>query len=381
MSLNSVFKQPETDQHSLGVLKFHLGGQFIQDSPGVLKKPDPQNSATDLIDTRELEVAEIEHFAEIPDFTETTRSANPIVVKSPTSCHAIDGWELIEKARAQSESRIVCTIFHIPEYSATEIAIQKTAIRMMPIGGKGFYPELIRNTRHLYNMLVASSENSIIFGHGGARRGANYTDNKNDNTRQVLADRLGKSVTTINHYIAHGEYLSDDAMESFVGSKATKKFFEAAQINKKDLIKILEGAGESEDVIREEISRVVLGWFEEYKENGKITSLHQSDENSENSDEGDTSQGDENNPRTLENFEPWGGNSDTNDSGLPTIESVNDEIKEIGESLIVLAGNKEADTAQCIELIQSHILSLSILIQKLQFIENQNNNNNTKEEK
>jgi len=380
MSLNGISSKSEMDQNSQGVLKFHLGGQINQDSSGVLEKPAAQNFEANFIATQELEIAEIEHFTEIPDFTETTKSSRPIVVKSPTSCHCIDGWELIEKARAQGESRIICTIFHIPEYSATEVAIQKTAIRVMPLGGRCSYPELIRNACRLYKM-IASSENPVIFGHGGARRGTNYTDNKHDNIRQVLADRLGKSVTTINHYLTYGKYLSDEAMESLVESKATKKFFEAAQINKKDLIKILEGVGENEDVIREEISQTMLGWHDEYEENGKITSLHQSDESSENSDEEDMPQGDESNPRTLENFEPWEGNSDANDSDLPTRESINDEIKGIGESLICLAGDKEADTAQCIELVQSYILSLSILIQKFQFIENQNNNNNTKEEK
>ena len=180
-----------------------------QDSQGGLKSSQTTQSISSQPVIAELDIENIQPFKQIPDYTCHTISPVPIVVISPTSCSCIDGWDLIQGAKSAGCSTIACYAYYIPKHCETEIAIQKVAVRTMPQGGTCSYAELVRNARILFYMLMAAAENPVVFSHGGARKGVNYIDNREENIRELLAERLGKSKTTINKYLSHGEYLID----------------------------------------------------------------------------------------------------------------------------------------------------------------------------
>ena len=347
---------------------------------GVLKKPDPPNFNTPREDIEDLPISEIDHFIDIPDYIKATRSKCPIVVKSPTSCHCIDGWNLIEKALVQGESRIICTIFYIPEYSKTELSIQKTAIRTMAIGGICSYPELIRNAYHLYKAMIGSSENPVIFSHGGARRGENYTNNKEDSVIKVLANRLEKSESTVKQYINFAEYLSNEAMGILIESKAKKAFFEEAASNKKIFTKNMRGAGESDETITAAVSDKMLLWLEEFKENnGKIGPVVYEDVQSEDADES---------PEKLscklnlpQNFEHRTPNEESENIDEPTEEDIRMELRKIGVDLVKLANNKSKTPPDLAIEAKQQVLVITKLIQWISFLDKQEHTTTEKEEK
>jgi len=380
MDLESIFTGMKKDQDSRGDLKLSNQGQTDQDSLGVLKKPDPPNFNTPREDIEDLPISEIEHFTEIPDYIKTTRSKCPIVVKSPTSCHCIDGWELIEKALVQGESRIICTIFYIPEYSKTELSIQKTAIRTMAIGGKCSYPELIRNAYHLYKAMIGSSENPVIFSHGGARRGENYTNNKEDSVIKVLANRLEKSESTVKQYINFAEYLSNEAMGILIESKAKKAFFEEAASNKKIFTKNMRGASESDETITAAVSDKMLLWLEEFKENnGTIKPVVYENVQSEDADES---------PEKLscklnlpQNFEHRTPNEESESIDEPTEEDIRMEFRKIGVDMVKLANNKSKTPPDLAVEARQQILVITKLIQWISFLDKQEHTTTEKEEK
>jgi hypothetical protein len=245
----------------------------IQNSQGVLKHSQINQFISSKQIIAELDIQKIHPFQLVPDYTLPTKSPHPIVVISPTSCSCIDGWDLIQKAKTTDNTKIDCYAFYIPDHNQTEIAIQKVAIRTMPQGGTCSYSELVRNARILFYMLMDSADNPVVFSHGGARRGVNYTNNKEENIRELLAERLGKSKTTINKYLSHGEYLIDYSLNTLIESNEGKAFFEEAQKNKRILIKDLLSEGESEEIIAETVSQNVLSWLEEFHETGKIGTI------------------------------------------------------------------------------------------------------------
>jgi hypothetical protein len=184
-----------------------------------------------------LEILSIQHSLIIPDFIDPTRSPYPIVVKSPSSIQCIDGWELIEQAKHRGETALTCEIIHIQRDLEIEFALWKASVRIMPIGGTCIYPEKMGNACRLLTMLRESlEENLMVFSHGGARRGDSYTNSPTNNARLVLADRLGKSVTTINKYLQHGKYLSEETLQTLISAGVKKGFFEAIQKDKQRLI-------------------------------------------------------------------------------------------------------------------------------------------------
>ena len=380
MDLESIFTGMKKDQNSRGDLKFSSEGQSDQDSSGVLKKPSPQNFTANREDIEDLPISEIEHFLNIPDYIKATRSKYPIVVKSPTSCHCIDGWNLVEKAGAEGESRIICTTFHIPEYSKTELSIQKTAIRTMAIGGKCSYPELIRNAYHLYKAMIGSSENPVIFSHGGARRGENFTNNKEDSVIKVLANRLEKSESTVKQYINFAEYLSNEAMGILIESKAKKAFFEEAASNKKIFTKNMRGASESDETITAAVSDKTLLWLEEFKENnGTIKPVVYENVQSEDADES---------PERLscklnlpQNFEHRTPTEESENTYEPTEEDIRMELRKIGVDLVKLANNKSKTPADLAIEARQHLLEGTKWLQWISFLDKQEHTTTEKEEK
>jgi hypothetical protein len=245
-----------------------VGREKVQGSPGVLK---PTKAPVETIE--EIPVQEIKPFRGIPDYREPTTSAYPAVVKAYDQYLCIDGFELVEKATSGGMAKIRCRVFHLNQPSAIETALLKAANRMMPAGGTCLYSEIVRNARRLCEMLMESPEPPAIFNHGGARRGPVYTDNKEDNIRVLLANRLGKSTTAINQYLCHGEYLYDETLAALIEKSMGKDFFEKAQVQKRILVKNLKSAGRPEREVIEAVSSRMVSWATDYQERRSLAAV------------------------------------------------------------------------------------------------------------
>jgi hypothetical protein len=343
-----------------------------QPSPGVLKETSTVSYGTCREDITEIEIASIQPCPIIPDYKEPTTSTLPMVVKTPTASFCIDGWNFIEQSKAIGWSTIRCHISHIAQHSDTELAIRKVAIRVLPQGGKCSYAELVRNTQRLYRNLQDTSDDLVLFSHGGDRRGAGFTSSRENNIRAVLAHRLGKSPTTINKYLQHGDNLNDAANEALVDAGTPKLFFEAFQVKKQLEVATLKADQKDEIAIESDISNQVSTWLNEFQQ--PVPSKATPPESPQSSQEG-VSPGIIQ-PTPSENLRPTSKRRiPQDDTGIneaaasdlaPTNqEGVAGELKRIGEALIEIANDQQRPTPQQVELIIKLILKLSTLLKHL----------------
>jgi hypothetical protein len=240
-------------------------GNRNQSASGVLKDSSQAENHPFEKSIEPLEIVNIQHSLIIPDFIDPTRSPYPIIVRSPSSIQCIDGWELIEETQRKGETSLTCEIIHIQRDSEIEVAIWKASVRTMPTGGRCIYPEEVRNTCRLFMMLFDSTEDPVVFSHGGARRGDSYTILRENNIRLVLEDRLGKKPKTINKYLNHGQFISDEAMQDLINARVKKGFFEAIQKDKQRLIDELTSEQKSPDEIVKAVSDRVLSRLESFQ--------------------------------------------------------------------------------------------------------------------
>lgn len=259
-----------------------------QESSGELNKDDEDyiSAAEGII---EIPTESIQRFDLIPDYKGSPRSPYPVVLKTPSRCICLDGWSMVEQAKAQGIKSIQCFTYYSEECSDEEVAIRKAAVRIMPHAGAGSYVEIIRNVKMLHAMLL-NKDNVFELSHGGTRKGEGFFNNKDDNVRQILALRLGKSVSTIGKYLNHSEFLSDTALSTLLNIseqsrlKPDKEFFEGVQSNKRRLKEMLTSQAADKERLTEEVSRYVLGTYQQYRATGKIVSINkeiEADENEE----------------------------------------------------------------------------------------------------
>jgi hypothetical protein len=218
----------------------------------------------------EVNVSDIQHFTTIPDYVTLADSKYPFVVKTPSSMNCIDGWHLVEEAVAQGKSTVTCKVEFIAEHSDEELAIRKVALRIKPKGGTGSYAEIVRNTQCLEKILLASDKDLRVFHHGGDRKGEGFINNRQENVREILSFRLGKSVSTINQFLNHARFLDDETLNFFASQKVEKDFFEEAQKTKRVEIIRMKGERKSDADITVQISNDVGKWYQEYLQSGKI---------------------------------------------------------------------------------------------------------------
>ena len=242
----------------------------IQHSPGALNETSAGQFRTIDENIVELPIQSIQPCPHIPDYRDPTDSILPIVVLSPAGCHCIDGGNLVEQARSEGRSHIRCRVFQVEHHSETELAIRKVAIRTKPQGGSCSYAELVRNTRMLMQIITDARENPVVFSHGGTRRGTGYSNNREDDIREIMAERLGKSRTTINTYINHGRHLNDQAFDALIEAGAGKEYFEKAQSNKRIWVKNFESENTDQEDVITTISGKMLDWHREFCDTGKI---------------------------------------------------------------------------------------------------------------
>jgi len=341
-----------------------------QSSQGGLKDSQTIKSISSQAVIAELDIQNIQPFQRIPDYACPTISPFPIVVISPGSCTCIDGWDLIQNSKSTGNTKITCYAFHITEHCETEIAIRKVAIRTMPQGGTCSYAELVRNAGILFKMLMASVENPIVFSHGGARRDIHYADNREENIRELLAERLGKSKTTINKYLSHGEYLINYSLNTLIESNEGKAFFEEVQKNKRILIKNLLSEGEPEEIIAETVSKDMLSWLEEFHETGKIGTVLTPDFDDQD-DENQNSEFENKISCTLkqpENFKYRSGNFENSlRQNMPTDESSRVKLSLIKHQLIALDELNESHE-NIVSALKTVVEESLLLISEFEFL-------------
>jgi hypothetical protein len=351
-----------------------FSSDVLQDSQGGLKHSQNSPSASGPPVIAELDVEKIHPFQQIPDYTSPTISPVPIVVISPASCTCIDGWDLIQSAKSVGSSTIASYSFYIPDHSETEIAIRKVAVRTIPQGGTCSYAELVRNAGILFKMLMSSTDNPVAFSHGGSRRGAGYTEGKENNIRMLLANRLGKSVTTINKYLNHGEYLNAEVIDALIKAEVEKGFFEAAQPYKRKIITDLKSSQKSDAEISAAVSDAMLSLLSEYRTNKNAAlTYNQTSQNeslsSEIRNQPNLASSSASKPK---NFIHWSGNNSAVEDHQTTENDVRREIKAVGSKLIKKIDNKDLTTHQMVEIVSSQIVRLAKLIQQLKQMDHLN---------
>jgi len=296
----SLFQEEEPDQPSQG----GLIGQH-------------QHSDFETIDEKfeDLEIDTIRHFTSIPDYKTPTDSKYPIVAKTPRGFFCLDGWDLIESAKASGKVSMTCAVEYLADHSDEELAIRKTALRVKPKGGIASYGEKVRNVKRTEGLLLASNNDLRTFRHGGTRKGEEFTNNKQEDVARVLAYRLGRSVSTINQYLSHGRYLSDETLNLLATKEANKDFFEKANTNKTATLTRLKSDRKSDAAITDQISTKMMEWLQEYEQDKKIERVWKETEPSPSEESsGDNTEDPapleitEEDEEKEEVFQPWQGN-------------------------------------------------------------------------
>ena len=226
----------------------------------------------------ELPIDSINHFLKIPDYVIATEADHPIVLRTPQGNHCIEAWTLIEAAISEGKTTILCEVDELAVHSDKELCLRKSGIRSLTRGGTYTYAEMLRNTKDLLAMFLNSNEELRVYGHGERRYGAGFVDNGEEDVRHILAMRLGKDRDTVNFFISHGEYLSNEALKIFIAKGAPKDFFVRVQAKKRIEVKNLKGKKNcSHGTITKAISKFMLAEFKEYlagqeaKKNGRPT--------------------------------------------------------------------------------------------------------------
>jgi transcriptional regulator with XRE-family HTH domain len=276
-----------------------------------------QHSHAETIDERyeDLEIEVIRHFTSIPDYKAPTDSKYPILAKTPSGYFCLDGWDLIESAKASEKVSMTCAVEYLADHSDEELAIRKTALRVKPKGGIASYGEKVRNVKCTEGLLLASNHDLRAFRHGGSRRGEEFANNKQENVIKVLALRLGKSISTINQYLSHARYLSEEMLNLLATNEANKDFFEKANTNKTATLTRLKSDRKSDAEITDQISTKMMEWLQEYEQDKKIERVWKETEPSPSEESsGDNTQDPapleitEEDEEKEEVFQPWQGN-------------------------------------------------------------------------
>jgi hypothetical protein len=353
--------------------------------PGVLNADQIGRFKTTYEDTTDLPIKTIQPHRLIPDYQDPTESTLPIVVQSPTGFHCIDGWRLIQRAIAADQSAIRCFVTQIQEYSDKELAIRKVEVRTKPRGGTCLFAELMRNTSILEKILMDKMENPIVFSHGGARRGENFSNNEEDDLRQVLSERLGKTRNKINDYLHFARHLTDEAMDALVTQKASKAFFEKARINKRILIKHLESDGLTHEEITAEVSIKILEWLDEFERTRNIVTdyceTEPNEQDNEAEDQGDETSDDESDISTEEfkTFHHRSPIAENEAADLPTDETVKTEIRAIIEALSEVVEQSPLKCDEDIEIVGNLLGRLAMVQQMIIDIRDRAQRNQDKE--
>lgn len=331
-----------------------------------LINPEPEkNFGTLRQSIEEVDPKDIQPVTSIPDYIEPTSCTNPIVVKTPTSLYCVEGWSLVQQALKAEESTLPCHIYHVAEVSEEELAIRKVAVRVVPQGGVDTYAERIRNVRILFNMLSQNLENPLVYAHGGVRKGSGFISNREDNVRQVLAERLRKSVTTISKYLNHAEYLTDQALSALAEARAGKEFFEKVQIVKRVLIKNLISSSTAEEYIVAQVSQEMVRMHQEPQEIENLrASLAQNPQDDDSEGQAQEDEPAQASPPQPQPLEYWQGNGQPEEDQPANEDEVRREGITIAERMIASFRNSSLSPDELKQAVKMEIQNLLMLLQR-----------------
>lgn len=242
------------------------GRAEIQVSPGVLNQPEqaaPLSYETTGRSIGDLPVRGLIHFTLTRDYVLKSVADRPIIAQTDQGDFCLERWDLVEEAISLGHDLISCEVDVIANHSDLDLMIRKAAMRTATRGGEYLYPEIIRNTRDIYNVLTSSNLDLRIFCHGGSRQGEEFENNPEKDALHVISLRLGLNRDTVSSHLLYAKYLSDDVLDFFVQVKAKKRFFENAQNEKRKRERLEE---EKEGSSIEEITRNISAFMREFHE-------------------------------------------------------------------------------------------------------------------
>ena len=350
--------------------EYEAKNEDLRDSEGALNEETPSPIETVSETFEDIDIGVIQHFTAIPDYKQPTDSKYPILVKTPLGHFCIDGWNLLEEAKANGNTILRCAVDELVDHSEEELPLRKASVRVRPRGGIASYAEVVRNTKYLEQILLTSDKDYRVLYHGGARKGTAFVNNRQDNVVAVLSERFGKSPKTINQYLNHGRFLNDEALRFLVDREARKDFFEAAQPNKMWKITSLTSQRFSNADITAQISNHMLMWYEQFLQSKKLkpwSDIPESLRAEQNNDHVEPSQETilkETQERVQretvqDEFHPWEGNpvGDEDDSLKKIKEDVDELSRRLHDAVLIEDPNQFCQ-ALIKEDSQFHLLSL-----------------------
>jgi hypothetical protein len=212
-------------------------------------------------------IVEIEQYTKVPDPGRSI-AFHPEVIKTEKGCFCVAGFEKVTEAKTSGAGDIKVEVKEISSHSELDIGLRKLSGWIEPLNGTPLYASLIFNVAKMYALMLASDENMEPLVDCG--KGTKFTNDREADIKRVLIDRWNRDRDTINAYLNHSKYLNDSTMKKLIEAEAPKAFFEAIQVEKSRKVKLLEK--DHSPNITGEISKLVLGWWKQYRDNkGKIT--------------------------------------------------------------------------------------------------------------
>jgi len=230
----------------------------LQDSSGALNETPPADRFQ--VRARSIETASIENLLrieQIEDYTDPPDATRPLILRTPEGDFVIDGQHHISAAIARGETSIECEVDVVEEHNLTDLCLRKAGARSQTRGGRARYAELVRNANELERLLLSENSDLKSFGHGGRRFGEGFIGDSEKDIRTILEIRLSKSRTTINAYLAHGKYISDEALSVLIDGNKDKTFFEKIGRLKGRLLQRSQEEEKTPDEITAELSAFV----------------------------------------------------------------------------------------------------------------------------
>lgn len=319
-------------------------------------------------DIMDVKIEDIKHFSYIPDYQTATTSMYPCLIMSENDTVCIEGWNLVAEAKEKKQEYLKCHIYFIKEINPMELALRKIEIRCGSTWGKFNYPELIRNIKLVAALYKLEIKN---FTHGGARKGKNFSNNSR--IIDVMANRFNKTEGTIKKHLKYSHHLTPETLEQLVTIKASKRFFEKAQPQKRELNSQLITQKKTEEEKTEEISKYMLLWSHEFKEHKKILSVITADEESGIQAPAKTQTQAPHKEKTQSKFKPmieqehWAGDNEVETDPTPTIEGIYAEHVKIAEIFSDIVKNKpgiaelQVQYEKCIPIIANLYSSIKQL--------------------
>jgi len=230
----------------------------FQNSPGILNR-----------DHLDIKVETIKFITEIPAFTTPSTTTIPILAKSQGQFFCVSGEDIIFDAINHNREIIHCIVEDHENDDMLELGFRKIEFRMVPEGGRCSYGERVRAIKYLEKLIRNNTKNIHVNSHGGDRRSGNC-NNKGIDLANMIGDRLQLDRETVNCYLNYSRYLNDETLEFLAVEKAKKRFFEKAQIHKRELILQLMLSTNPASICQQ-VSSAMMEWHKSFVESGKIS--------------------------------------------------------------------------------------------------------------